>query len=215
MNILILSSHPDDETIGMGGTINKLSKQGHKISLCVVTDGSTHKDGNEERSERRRNDCKKVAKFLGISETIFLDYPDTRLDQIAQVEINSSLENVIKKTKPAIVFIPPDNDVHTDHSKVHDCALVACRPLTNKIKQIYAYEILGYVKNQFQPNVYVNIEKNISKKIAAFKMFKTEQQDFPFHRSIKSIENLSVRRGIESGLKCAEAFKLIRKIDIF
>ncbi len=195
MNVLILSSHPDDETIGMGGTINKLSKQGHKISLCVVTDGSTHKDGNEERSERRRNDCKKVAKFLGISETIFLDYPDMRLDTIPHLEINKELEK--------------------NHSKVHDCALVACRPLTNKIKQIYAYEILGYVKNQFQPNVYVNIEKNISKKIAAFKMFKTEQQDFPFHRSIKSIENLSVRRGIESGLKCAEAFKLIRKIDIF
>ena len=60
--------------------------------------------------------------------------------------------------------------------------------------------------------VYVDIEKNLSKKIAAFKMFKTEQQNFPFHRSIKSIENLAVRRGIESGLKCAEAFKLIRQI---
>ena len=215
MNVLVLSSHPDDETIGMGGTINKLSKQGHKISLCVVTDGSNHKDGDKKRSDQRRNDCKKVAKLLGISETIFLDYPDTRLDQISQVEINSALENVIKKVKPLIVFIPPDNDLHTDHSKVHNCALVTCRPLANKIKQIYTYEILGYVKDQFQPNVYVDIEKNLSKKIAAFKMFKTEQQDFPFHRSIKAIENLSVRRGIESGLKCAEAFKLIRRIDVF
>ena len=97
MNVLILSSHPDDETIGMGGTINKLSKQGHKISLCVVTDGSTHKDGNEERSERRRNDCKKVAKFLGISETIFLDYPDMRLDTIPHLEINKELETWPRK----------------------------------------------------------------------------------------------------------------------
>ena len=54
MNILVLSSHPDDETIGMGGTINKLSKQGHKISLCVVTDGSRHKDGDNKRSEQRK-----------------------------------------------------------------------------------------------------------------------------------------------------------------
>ena len=67
------------------------------------------------------------------------------------------IQNVIKKVKPSIVFIPPDNDLHTDHSKVHNCALVACRPLANKIKQIYTYEILGYVKDQFQPNVYVDI----------------------------------------------------------
>ena len=52
MNILVLSPHPDDETVGMGGTINKLSKQGHKISLCVVTDGSNHKDGDKKRSDR-------------------------------------------------------------------------------------------------------------------------------------------------------------------
>ena len=212
MNILVISAHPDDETIGMGGTINKLSKQWHKVSFCIVTDGSGHKDGDKKRSLQRKNDCQKAGNILGISETIFLDYPDTKLDQISQIEINSALETVIKKINPIVVYIPPDNDLHTDHSKVHDCALVACRPLTNKIKEIYAYEILGYVKNQFQPNVYVDIEKNISKKIAAFKMFKTEQQDFPSHRSIKSIENLSVRRGIESGLKCAEAFKLIRQI---
>ena len=142
-------------------------------------------------------------------------FPDTRLMEIPQVEINSSIEDIIKKTNPEMLFIPPENDLHTDHSKVHNCALVASRSLTNQIKQIYSYEILGHVKTPFLPNVFIDIEKFLSKKITAFKMYKSEQKEFPHHRSIKSIENLAIRRGVESGLKFAEAFRLIRAMNSF
>jgi len=215
MNILILSPHPDDETIGMGGTINKLSKLHHEIFLCIITDGSSNKNGDKKKSKNRKEDCKKVGRFLGIKKIIFLDFPDTRLMEIPQVEINSSIEKIITKINPDILFIPPENDLHTDHSKVHNCALVSSRSLTNNIKQIYSYEILGHVKTPFLPNVFVNIEKFLSKKISAFKMYKTEQRNYPHHRSIKSIENLAIRRGVESGLKFAEAFRLIRSINNF
>jgi len=213
MKILILAPHPDDETIGMGATISKLKKDGHSIYLCVISDGSSKKSRDKKKTRIRENDCKKVGKFLGITKVIFLGFPDTRLMEIAQVEINSSIEDVIKKTNPDVLFIPPDNDLHTDHSKVHNCALVASRPLTNKIKHIYSYEILGHVKTPFAPNVFVDVEKHLSKKLTAFKMYKSEQKEYPHHRSIKSIENLAIRRGVESGLKLAEGFRLIRGID--
>ena len=61
--------------------------------------------------------------------------------------------------------------------------------------------------------VYINIEKEFQQKIKAFKMYRTEQQEFPFPRSLKGIETLAIQRGIQSGLKKAEAFKLVRKID--
>jgi len=215
MNILILAPHPDDETIGMGGTIKKLNKLGHKIFLCIISDGASSKDGDKKKSKIRKDDCKKVGKFLGVARIIFLNFPDTRLMEIPQVEINSSIEDIIKKTNPEILFIPPENDLHTDHSKVHNCALVASRSLTNQIKHIYSYEILGHVKTPFLPNVFIDIEKFLSKKITAFKMYKSEQKEFPHHRSIKSIENLAIRRGVESGLKFAEAFRLIRGMNSF
>ena len=215
MNVLIRAPHPDDETIGMGGTINKLNKLGHKIFLCIISNGASNKDGDKKKSKTRKDDCKKVGKFLGVTKIIFLDFPDTRLMEIPQVEINSSIEDIIKKTNPEMLFIPPENDLHTDHSKVHNCALVASRSLTNQIKQIYSYEILGHVKTPFLPNVFIDIEKFLSKKITAFKMYKSEQKEFPHHRSIKSIENLAIRRGVESGLKFAEAFRLIRAMNSF
>ena len=121
MKILILAPHPDDETIGMGGTIKKLTKLGNMVSLCIISDGASNKDGDKKKSKVRKEDCKKVAKFLGIKKVIFLDFPDTRLMEIPQVEINSSIEEIIKKTNPEILFIPPENDLHTDHSKVHNC----------------------------------------------------------------------------------------------
>jgi hypothetical protein len=59
----------------------------------------------------------------------------------------------------------------------------------------------------------VNIENEFKHKIKAFRMYTTEQQEFPYPRSLKGIESLAIQRGIEAGLKKAEAFTLVRKIE--
>ena len=94
MNILVISSHPDDEVLGMGGTIYKLANEGHKIYLCVVTDG---KCGSPKQEKTRKESAIKASKFLGIKNTYFLDFPDTKLDITPQIEINKKLENLMKK----------------------------------------------------------------------------------------------------------------------
>ena len=112
MNILVISSHPDDEVLGMGGTIYKLANEGHKIYLCVVTDG---KCGSTKQKKIRKESTIKASKFLGIKNTYFFDFPDTKLDITPQIEINKKLENLMKKIKPEIVYTVPDNDFHKDH----------------------------------------------------------------------------------------------------
>ena len=210
MNILVISSHPDDEVLGMGGTIYKLANEGHKIYLCVVTDG---KCGSTKQEKIRKESAIKASKFLGIKNTYFLDFPDTKLDITPQIEINKKLENLMKKIKPEIVYTVPDNDFHKDHQKVLECTEVVTRPHSSNVKELYMYELPESVKTEFNPTVYVNIEKEFQYKLKAFKMYKTEQQEFPFPRSLKGIETLAIQRGIQSGLKKAEAFKLVRKIE--
>ena len=210
MDILIIAAHPDDEVLGMGGTIYKLSKEGHKIYLCIVTDG---KCGSKDRHKIRKESTIKASKFLGIQSIEFLDFQDMKLDVTPQIEINRKLEEIIKKIKPETVYTVPDNDFHKDHQKVLECTLVVTRPHSSNVKAVYMYEMTESVKTSFNPNVYVNIEKEFKYKIEAFKMYKTEQQKFPFPRSLKGIESLAIQRGIESGLKKAEAFKLIRRIE--
>jgi hypothetical protein len=69
------------------------------------------------------------------------------------------------------------------------------------------------VREPFRPSVYENIEKEFSHKIKAFKMYKSEVMKFPHPRSLEAIENLAIQRGVESSLKKAEAFQLIRCIN--
>ena len=210
MKILVIAPHPDDEVLGMGGTIKKLSKK-NKIILCVVSEGATAQYKDKKMIKVRRDSCKKAAKILGISQTIFLDYPDMRLN-LSHLDINKKLEEIVEKYRPEIVYTAPKNDLNLDHQMVFNSTLVACRPKSG-VKQILCYEIQGNTKVPFVPNVFENIEKEFPYKIKGFKMYKSEIEEFPNPRSIAAIENLAIQRGIESGTKKAEAFELIRVVN--
>ena len=90
----MISAHPDDEVIGMGATIKKLSRT-NKIWLCVISEGASSQYSNKKMIKIRRDACKKSSKILGISEILFLDYPDMRLDSIPHLKINKELEKII------------------------------------------------------------------------------------------------------------------------
>lgn len=211
MNILILAAHPDDEVLGMGGTIKKLSKK-NNIFLVILTEGASSQYKDKKMIEVRKQSCKKANQHLGVKDIFFLDYPDMKLDTIPNVEINKKLELIIKKTKPEIVYSPPSNDLNKDHQIVYESALVVTRPHKNSVKELFCYEIPGLVKEPFKPNVYVDITKEFTSKIKAFNFYKSEIQDFPNPRSIKTLESLALVRGMESGLKMAESFQLIKKV---
>ena len=210
MNILILAPHPDDEVLGMGGTIKKLSKN-NKITLCVISEGATAQYNDKKMIKIRKESCKKCSKILGISNIVFLEFPDMKLN-LSHLEINKKIEKIIKKLKPEIVYTSPDNDLNLDHKAVYNSTLVACRPKSG-VKKILCYEVPGNTKIPFQPNVYENIEKEMNSKIKGFKMYDTEIEKFPNPRSIIAIENLAINRGIESGCKKAEGFQLIKQFN--
>jgi len=211
VNILVIGAHPDDEVVGLGATIKKLSKK-NKIFLCIITEGATAQYDDKKMIKMRRDACKKSSKLLGISKLKFLDFPDMGLDTISQLEINKELEKVIEDYKPKVVYTTPSHDLHKDHQLVFDSTLVVTRPHSSSVKQLLSYECPGPVKQPFQPTVYQNIEKEFSYKLEAFKMYKSEVMKFPHPRSIEAIENLAIQRGVECSLKKAEAFQLIRSI---
>lgn len=211
MNILVIAAHPDDEVLGMGATIKKLSKI-NKIQLCVVSEGASSQYKNKNMIKVRKEACKKSGKILGISEFVFFDFPDMRLDSIPHLEINIQLEKIIKKYKPKIVYTTPYNDINKDHQKVFESTLVVTRSLSSSVKQVLCYELPATLKEPFRPTVYENILNEYSFKIRAFKMYKSEIRKYPHPRSIKSIENMAIKRGVESGLNKAEAFELIKSI---
>jgi LmbE family N-acetylglucosaminyl deacetylase len=209
MNILITVAHPDDETLGMGGTIKKLSKN-NEITLCVMTDGASAQYDDKKMIKLRQDACKKSGKILGISKFHFLDFPDMRLDSISHIEINKELEKIIKIINPKILYSTSYTDLNKDHQKVFESCSVISRPISSKIKQFFCFEMGGRNKIPFNPNTYVDISKELSFKLKALKQYKSEIHPFPHPRSLKFIESLSHVRGVESGFKNAEAFQLIQ-----
>ena len=207
----MISAHPDDEVVGMGATIKKLSLT-NKIWLCVVSEGASAQYSDKKMIKVRRDACKKSSKILGISKIQFLDYPDMRLDSVSHLEINKELEKIIRKLKPTIVYSPPSHDLNKDHQKVFESSLVVTRPLVSSVKSLLCYELPGPVREPFRPTIYENVEKEFSYKIKGFKMYKSEIMIFPHPRSINAIENLAIYRGTQSGLRKAEAFELVRSI---
>ena len=207
----MISAHPDDEVLGMGATIKKLSRT-NKIWLCVVSEGTSSQYSDKKMIKVRSDACKKSAKILGISKIQFLDYPDMRLDSVPHLEINKQLEKIIKKFKPSIVYSPPSHDLNKDHQKVFESALVITRPFSSSVKKLLCYELPGPVREPFRPTIYENVEKEFSYKIKGFKMYKSEIMKFPHPRSINAIENLAIYRGTQSGLRKAEAFELVHSI---
>lgn len=219
MRVLVIAPHPDDEIIGVGGTIAKRVKNGDDVFVCVVTKGYEPLF-SEESVTKVRDECVRADNYLGVKKTIFLNFPAAMLEDVPRYKLNDSLVEVIQKYKPEEVYIPHRGDMQLDHKLIVDASMVALRPKYNHVvKKIYAYETLSEtgwdipsIENEFIPNVFEDISDTLCIKTKAMEFFKSQLAEFPSARSIIAIESLAKYRGALMNLNSAEAFVLIREI---
>lgn len=217
MKVLVIAPHPDDEVLGCGGTIAKHSNNGDQVFLCVCTK-AYFPDWSEEFISNRPNEIAQVNEILGIRKTFFLNHPTVKLDTLPQKQLNDSLQKVVNKVKPDVIYSPHRGDLNKDHRLIFEAILVVTRPIKNQIKKILAYEVLsetewGQSIYPFLPNYFVDISNTIDKKLQAMKIYGTEIKKHPHPRSLKNIKNHAIKRGSEVGLQFAEAFMLIKEIN--
>lgn len=220
MNILVIAPHPDDEIIGVGGTIAKRVNSGDDVFVCIVTKGVPPVYNDPELVEQTRRECRAADAMLGVKETIFLDFPSVMLETVPRYELNGKIVEVFRWIKPDEVYIPHRGDMQLDHQIVADAAMVAVRPRGNEYpKRVYAYETLSETGwnipntvNDFIPNVYENISDTYIQKLEAMNIFQSQLVDFPGARSIGAIESLMRFRGSTVNVIAAEAFSLIREV---
>ena len=212
MKILLIAPHPDDEVLGCGGTIKKYSQLGDDIYLCVVTKAYAP-DWSRSFIKNREKEIKCAVKSLGIKETIFLDFPTVKLDAISQKKLNDSISKCIQRFNPEIVFSPFYGDINKDHKLVSEATMVAVRPKPDStIKRVLFYEVLLSAEGAFVPNIYEDIADFLDDKIKAMECYKSELRDYPHPRSSEGIKITAQKRGMESGVKAAEAFMLLREV---
>lgn len=221
---LVIAPHPDDETLGCGGTISNLTEKGEVVYVAIMTNASLGAPElfSKESIETVRKEALNAHKILGVKKTLFYDLPAPLLDQYPQYKIAGTISSIIDLLRPDTVFIPHRADLHKDHGAIFNAALVATRP-QNKcpVKRVLSYETLSetewghpFQDSMFVPNYFMTFsEYHLQKKIEAMSVFTTQIKKYPHPRSIQAIESLANIRGAAVGVCVAEAFSIIRFIE--
>ena len=210
MNILVIAAHPDDEILGVGGTICKHVANGDDVYVCIVTKAYDPEWSKEYIAEKIKEQDK-VDKLLNIKKRYNLDLPTVKLNTISHGEFNKRITDIVDNVKPDIVYTHFEHDLNYDHTLIFRASMVATRP-PKKIK-LLCYETLSETEwnnKAFQHNLWVDITNFIDKKIKAFKVYESEVKKYPHPRSEEGIRTLSKKRGNEICIEYAEAFMIIR-----
>lgn len=222
--VLVIAAHPDDEVLGMGGTIAKLVKEGNTVDVLIVTDGSSaqYRDSDHlaEIIEAKKIETRDCADVLGIRDIYYGELPDMKLDTTPHIRINQVIEDVIDKVQPDAVFTHFWGDVNCDHQNVYKSTLVAVRPVMGQVvRELYCYRVPSSTEwtpnkadTMFMPNCFVDIEAYAEQKYKAFACYSTELRDYPHPRSVQYLRESDKAAGLRVGMLAAEEFVLLRKL---
>jgi LmbE family N-acetylglucosaminyl deacetylase len=218
--VLVLAPHPDDEVLGVGGSMARLADEGREVYVAIVTRGDRSMF-SDEFVEQGRREALEAHEILGVRKTVFMEgFAAALLDTVPQSSLNAAVLGMVDQIDPELLFIPFPGDLHVDHRRVAEAALVAARPnRRHGVRAILCYEALSEtnwnapgILPGFFPNTYVDISSYLRDKLEAMRHYQSQLMSFPHERSLKALEALARVRGATAGLAAAEAFVLARTV---
>ena len=209
--VLILSAHPDDEAIGCGGVIARLSSEGYNSTLITFTDGI----GSRLRGGDRRHEVEQSASILGISQFVCGDFPDNMMDSVPLLEVCQFIEANVEDKYDVILTHHP-HCLNIDHKVVFEATRVVFRPQSGYEHSLYAYPVSSStnynpIANNLTP-VYFDVAGYVDQKMGALKIYAGEMRPDPHARSVENVINMMKVWGSEVGLKYAEKLYHIRSV---
>lgn len=225
MNILVVAAHPDDEVLGCGGTIPRMAEEGHNVFIAILGEGITSRHRSPQEADRAAVEAlhaqtNQVSQLLRAKELFMHNLPDNRFDTVPLIDVVKTIEDLIHRLKPRVVYTHHAGDLNIDHATVSRAVLTATRPLAEAtVKELYAFEVPSSTEwafhqlvPPFHPNVFVDITQTLEIKIDAMRIYADEMRPFPHPRSAGALRAIAQRWGSVTGLPAAEAFQLIRWI---
>jgi LmbE family N-acetylglucosaminyl deacetylase len=219
--VLVIAPHPDDEVLGVGGTMARLASEGREVVVAIVTRGEPP-TFSESFVEQGRHEALAAHELLDVRKTLFLDgAPAAMVDTVPRARLNAVVDELFREVDPEIAFAPFIGDLHVDHRLIAEATLVAVRPnRTHRLRKVFAYEVQSETNWNatpltpgFHPNTYVEITSWLEKKLDAMRCFESQLKEFPHERSLEALEALARIRGATAGCRAAEGFVLLRSIE--
>lgn len=218
MKVLVVAPHPDDEVLGVGGTILNYKSKGASVAWLIATELKEDYGWSKDKILEREAEINEISRYFDFDEVHQLGLPTTKLDALPLGDVVQKVSDVVNSFRPDVIFVPHIGDVHTDHKVIHTAVLSCTKWFRYPfIKRVLAYETISETEfgldagHSFMPNYFVDISQFLELKIKAMEIYSSEISSFPFPRSRVAIEALARYRGSSSGFWAAEAFLLLRE----
>jgi LmbE family N-acetylglucosaminyl deacetylase len=224
--VLVVAAHPDDETLGCGGTMAQLAAGGHDVHIAILGEGISSRHDRREGApaaemHKLQDHARAAGAALGARSVRFGGLPDNRFDQVPLLDVVKQVETWIGALRPNVIYTHHPGDLNIDHGVAFRAVLTATRPGASGplVSDLYAFEVpsstdwaFQRVAPAFRANVFVDIAAGLEQKIAAMQCYESERRDPPHPRSPDVLRATAVRWGSVAGVAAAEAFELIRSV---
>lgn len=223
MNYLIVVAHPDDEVLGCGATVKKLTDSGHNVAICIMVGQAA---ARQNLSSTLDEDEQKALDILGVNKIYKANFPNIKMNTVPHLELVQFIEKCIIDFKVEAIITHHPADTNNDHVMTSYAAQAAMRLFQRRndvpMMKLFMYmEVLSSTEwgldsssNRFTPNYFVEIGKDrVDTKITALKEYKGVMRDYPHPRSEEAIIGLAAYRGAQSGCDYAEAYECVYRRD--
>lgn len=218
MRTIVIAPHPDDETLGCGGTLLRRRAEGASLAWVIVTGMSAETGWSAEVIERRAGEIEAVTRAYGFSRVYQLGLPPAGLDTLRISDLIAPLSAAFREFQPNEVFLPHPSDAHTDHHVVFEAAASCTKWFRYpSVQRVLCYETLSETdsglsrSDAFRPQFFVDIGSYLEDKLRIMTHYESELGQFPFPRSLEALRALAMVRGAAAGYAAAEAFELLRE----
>lgn len=221
VKILVVAAHPDDEVLGCGATVRRLTSEGHEVTIAILGEGATSRGGpRQDEVAALELQARSAATLLGAGDVHFARLPDNRFDTVPLLDVVQTVEGWLREHEPELVFTHHGGDLNVDHQVTARAVLTATRPVAGqRVKAVLAFEIpsatewsFAALGRPFAPTVFYDVTATLDRKLDAMAVYNEEGRAFPHPRSPEALRAIAARWGSVSGFRAAEAFEVVREL---
>ena len=218
--LLVVAAHPDDELLGVGGTVARYVRNGWEASALILGTGALSRvDGSPDDVRRLRESAARAGEIIGFRRVLFESFPDNAFDTVSLLSITQVVEAHLARLQPSLILTHDAHDLNIDHQRTFQAVLTASRPCSaHAPSELRSFETVSASEWQapslrFSPDTYVALSReDMERKLQALAAYNTELRPFPHPRSLEVITALAMVRGSEALCERAEAFVTVRRI---